>query len=609
MLGAFAGPASATISSTFDTPTGALAVSSNAGDSMEFACLSGTARVNGAAVSGNPSCSAVNSLVVNGGPQANGIILIGVDAANFPNATPITVNGNGDGDNITGGNQAETIDGGAGADSVFGGSGGDTLRTNDESGPDTLEGELGTDRIVIFGSAAQIVAVGPTEISISGSPSVVTFASIEEGQFDMPAGEPSVDLTNAPFPSTVNGGPGNDTVWTSPFNDILSLGTHGIADIAGAKVDGPNISINAGGISGDGVGNDTWSGVERASLISPSALGIPGAPVVNSNWDGTLANRPVEMQGGSGNDSFFGSTFPDTLGMPANPGGPEETGDDVFNGAGGADTIRPGPGTDTIRKFGVDTATATATVLTADAETDNYSAGGLEVIDLTGTGGADNLNASAFTGRVMFDGGAGPDQLTGSPGDDRLRGGGGSDSVAGGNGSDTAAAAATPAANVTVTPAQITDGPNTVAMTSMERVEVTGSSGPDFMDASTFSGTVLFDGAGGNDSLTGGLGPDTLLGGVGLDTLNAQGDNAADTTINCGAENDVANVDLADPATVDCETVNKPNQGGGNTGPGGRAGRAWRRRVARRTRAGRPRHGRQGGPPRAVRAPLHLPGQ
>jgi hypothetical protein len=567
LLAALAGSASAAISSSFDGTTGALTVSSNAGDGMDFSCIGGKVRVNFAAVTGDPNCSAVTSIVVNGGPQANGIILQGVDV-NYPSVTSITISGGDGGDSITGSPKADTIDGGPGGDFVDALGGNDVVRTNDEGGGDDLGGGTGTtDTLVLFGTVAQGVVVGPSDINANGTQ--ILHSGFDRGQFDTPAGEPSIDLTTAPWPSTVNGGSGNETVWSSPFNDTLNLGGQGIADIAGAKVDGPNITITAGGMSGGGVGNDVWTGVERASLLSPSALGTPGAPVVDSTWDATLANRPVTMQGGTGNDTFFGSTFGDTLGMPANPGGPEETGDDVFNGAGGTDTIQAGPGTDTIRKFGVQTATATATALTADGESDNYAAGGLERIELTGTASGDTLTATTFAGRVIFNGGAGADQLTGAGGDDRLTGGGGTDTATGGNGTDTVAEAATLAANLTVTPAQVTDGPNSVAMTSIERVEVTGSASGDTMDASTFAGTVLFDGAGGNDTLTGGLGADTLLGGVGGDTLNAQGDNAADATIDCGADTDTANVDLADPATANCETVNAPSPpGSGNPGSG-----------------------------------------
>ena len=570
---AFAGSASAAISSSFDSGTGALIVSSNAGDSMEFACLSGTARVNGAALTGNPSCSAVNSLTVNGGPQGNSIDLQGANSSNFPNATPITVNSGDGGDSVVGSNQAETIDGGSGGDFIDAGIGNDTVRTSDEGGGDDLSGGTGaTDTLVVFGSAAQGVVVGLSEISVNGTPFL--HSGFDRGQFDTPAGEPQIDLTTAPWPSTVNGGSGNETVWTSPFNDTLNLGGQGIADFAGAKIDGPNITVSAAGITGDGVGSDNWSGVERISLLSPSALGILGAPVVNSTWDATLATVPVQMSGGSGNDTFFGGLVNDTLGTPA-ASGFEETGDDVFNGAAGTDTIHAGPGTDTIRKFGIGNATATATGLTADGEADNYTAGGLEVIDLTGSASGDTLTATTFGGRVIFDGGSGADQLTGAGGDDRLTGGGGTDTATGGNGNDTVVAAATLAATLSVTPTQLTDGPNSVGMTSIERVEVTGSSGGDTMDASTFAGSVLFDGAGGGDTLTGGLGADTLLGGAGADTLNAQADNAADAAIDCGADADTANADLADPATVDCETVNRPTPpdtgsgGPGGAGPGG----------------------------------------
>jgi Ca2+-binding RTX toxin-like protein len=60
----------------------------------------------------------------------------------------------------------------------------------------------------------------------------------------------------------------------------------------------------------------------------------------------------------------------------------------------------------------------------------------------------------------------------------------------------------------------------------------------------------------GNDVVTGGRGSDTLIGGKGDDVLRAGAqDRGADRAIRCGAGDDLARVDKADPAPVRCERV------------------------------------------------------
>jgi hypothetical protein len=69
---------------------------------------------------------------------------------------------------------------------------------------------------------------------------------------------------------------------------------------------------------------------------------------------------------------------------------------------------------------------------------------------------------------------------------------------------------------------------------------------------------AAIDGGAGNDTLTGGAGSDALSGGAGDDTLNAR-DGEIDAGIDCGAgTRDVAVVDVGDPATVGCESVDRP---------------------------------------------------
>jgi Putative metal-binding motif/RTX calcium-binding nonapeptide repeat (4 copies) len=72
------------------------------------------------------------------------------------------------------------------------------------------------------------------------------------------------------------------------------------------------------------------------------------------------------------------------------------------------------------------------------------------------------------------------------------------------------------------------------------------------------AGTDDLNGGADDDTLTGGAGRDDMTGGGGDDTLNAR-DGEIDVRIDCGAgTRDVAVVDVNDPATVGCESVDRP---------------------------------------------------
>ena len=546
--------ASAAVTSSFSS--GTLTVSSDsAGDNITITCGS-AAQVNNVNVAGS-TCATVTTMTINGNGGADTIDLQSVSGT-FPNANTITINGGTGTDFLIGSQRADTMNGNGDADTVYGNGGADTITTSDTVGDTDFDGGTGTDRIVVSGGLSDGVVVGPSSITTYSA--TIPHTGFEAATFNPPIGEPQLDLSTAPWPVTVNGNTGNETVVTGPFNDILNLGTQGIADVVIAKADGPNITIFAGGLNSSpgSVGNDTWLGVERAELISPSALGVPGAPVVNSVWDATAAGRPVVMRGGTGNDTMLGGSSGDTLGS-ASASPDEESGNDTFDGGPGSDTIRPGPGTDTLRKNAVSTnATATAASLTSDGETDNYSAGGLEIVSLTGNNNANILNASAFGGRAVLSGAGGNDTLTGSAQDDRLTGGLGDDSFNGGGGTDTLAESAGSGPSAAqLTPTQlvsVTFG-GTEDINSIERAELTGNSDTDTFDASTFPGPVTLFGFDGADTLTGGLARDVLIGGAGTDTLNAQ-DGAVDMILDCGSEADIGNFDFVDGTGIGCETLN-----------------------------------------------------
>ncbi|MDB5694908.1 MAG: tandem-95 repeat protein [Sphingomonas bacterium] len=183
---------------------------------------------------------------------------------------------------------------------------------------------------------------------------------------------------------------------------------------------------------------------------------------------------------------------------------------------------------------------------------------------LTGTAGDDTLNGgigddtiNALAGNDTLSGGAGDDTLNGGDGDDTLRyDGQGNDPANGGEGTDTLVA------DFSAATTRIVDNPdaarlgfdagywdedaNSVAFTSIERIDITTGSGDDII--TTHGGNDTISTGAGNDTLTGGAGDDTLNGGVGNDTLNG---GAGNDTVNVNAATDGGDtVDLGDGADV-----------------------------------------------------------
>lgn len=216
-------------------------------------------------------------------------------------------------------------------------------------------------------------------------------------------------------------------------------------------------------------------------LATPTSLSIVtggGADsVVVNDADGEVPN--VTLVGGDGDDTLSGGAA-----------------DDRLDGEGGSDVLSGGTGNDfLIGKAGNDT--------------------------LIGGGGDDWLAGSA--GKDDLSGGPGNDQLfgQGSTGD-TLRGGDGDDTLDGGPGNDIVIESVS--GNVTATTTTL-DGRGNDVLSSIERINLTGSSGPDQIDASQFDvpgfTEVSLFGAGGNDSLIGSNGNDQLTGNGGHDTLRS----------------------------------------------------------------------------------------
>jgi Ca2+-binding RTX toxin-like protein len=389
---------------------------------------------------------------------------------------------------------------------------------------------------------------------------ILTFAPLNLLLINSNGGNDTIQVnsSNSTFAGSliVDGGDGNDTInllaWTLPAtvfgglgNDILTGGSVGDSLDGG---DGNDVITGGGGndtIQG-GSGNDNLSGGDGDDFIDggdddDSIQGNDGVDLLNGGngndtVDGGAGDDMVDggvgddsLMGGDGGDVLLGNDGNDTLsGGAGNDSLDGGFGDDLMSGDAGADTIDGQSGSDIISFIDTSSAnntfTLTNTQLTVGAEFDVIV--NAERAFLVAGSGNNLMDATAFSGSVTMNGGAGLDTLLGGSGDDSLIGGTGNDSLVGNAGNDTINAG---------------DGNDSVTGNSGDD-SITAGLGNDTIDGG--SGNDIALGEGGNDSLIGGSGFDTLDGGDGQDTLSgdADGDSllggAGQDLINGGDGND-----------------------------------------------------------------------
>ena len=410
--------------------------------------------------------------------------------------------------------------------------------------------------VFTFGDADDVITVsddampgdGRSQISSSALTRVITFddptesLTVNTGDGANVFAKPVLD--SGDFAVTVNGGAGPDTLNGSDQSDELNGG--GDDD----RLDGFS-------------GNDTMSGGDGNDFL----LGRGGDDV---------------LFGGAGDDVLLGSAGKDDLSGDAgndNLNGSGTTGD-TLRGGDGDDTLNGGTGNDIV----IETVSGNVTVIYSGDE--NTGTGtldgrgndmiiGIGRINLTGSAGADRIDASQFEvpglteatlsgaggkdtligspgndqltgnggndyldagpGRDRLYGGSGKDRVIGGDGDDKVFGNGGSgDSLTGGNGNDTIKGGAgtdrlIEAGDVdfVLTNSQLT-GLGNDEVSQIEVAALSGGLSGNVIDTSAFTkGLAILFGGGGNDSLVGGPGHDSLVGGDGDDTL--VGNNGNDT--------------------------------------------------------------------------------
>ncbi|MES2843737.1 MAG: Hint domain-containing protein [Pseudomonadota bacterium] len=225
-----------------------------------------------------------------------------------------SIDGGADNDQLFGGSENDTLNGGTGNDSLFGGTGNDSLVGFE--GSDSVLGGDGDD----FINTRNSVGLGVPDIGYPGS------------------------FPGDPLPNndrdTVDGGSGNDTIWTGDDDDLVTGGTG--ADSIDGGYDRDTIY---GGDGSDsligGEGSDSIEGGADGDAIyggeDPTAI---DTSIITDDTDLATDNNRDTLHGGDGHDSIYGGDDRDLLFGDA--------GNDVLDGGIDNDTLSGGAGTNTL---------------------------------------------------------------------------------------------------------------------------------------------------------------------------------------------------------------------------------------------------------------------
>ena len=390
---------------------------------------------------------------------------------------------------LTGGAGSDTLYGGQLNDVLTGGAGNDLLDTG-SAGVDTVSGGDGLDTWRVNTSTRAVSTTISLETQTTSFGAVLS--GIEQIQF---TGGNGIDRI------TANAGVYNDSFTTGAGSDTVTTG-RGVDVANGGDTDGTDtLVMDWSGITDvrHGIGNtDLGFGWHRYSAGSGDRLEYYGFEV-------------FKLTGGAGDDRLFGGVLADTL----NGGG----GDDVLNSSTGGGTVGGGDGID---RWQADLSTAGAAVFsaatsqtTAQLTGIGLSVTGIEALDLTTGNGKDNISTAGY---------ALSDTVSTQGGNDTVNTGLGLDTVHGGADLDVLVAdysSATTAVNqidlgFSWTRLQMADGTSRVDYYAMDRFDLTGGTGNDYLSGGSLADTLT--GGAGDDVLNGGRAKDVISGGIGTDT-------------------------------------------------------------------------------------------
>ena len=442
----------------------------------------------------------------------------------------LLIGGLGD-DFIDGGNDRDQLIGGPGNDQLFGGARADTISGGE--GVDTIDGQGGADRLLETASGTMTLTT--SRLDTNGEQD--TLRGIVSAFLYGEGGNDVIDASAFAGWVRLTGGDGNDTLTGSRFSDILD-GQGGADLLLGLSGDDYLFGGNGADVIEGAAGNDEIRGGRDDDMI------------YGGDGDDFIV-------GEHGHDRIFGGAGADRI-----IGG---GGRDTLTGDSGPDVLIGNSGYDVIAETFVGAMEVTRVGLNG-ASTGSDSFGSIERVVLTGSDGADYVNATGFlgsltvfagagddviiggqgndvlngeAGRDRLEGLAGDDVLAGQDGDDLLIGGPGNDFLVGGSGNDILDGG---------------DGDDRLRGNGGDD-SLRGGAGNDLLEGNSQNDLLL--GGSGNDTLKGGKGDDTLLGEAGIDNLdgevnrdtgtgggNGSGASAADMLTSIEVINDAFSVDF-----------------------------------------------------------------
>ncbi len=439
-------------------------------------------------------------------------------------------------ENLTGGRRNDTLTGNT-LDNIIRGLAGNDLITGG-AGDDTLEGGAGDDTY-LFDSDSPLGHDDITEIA-GGGIDTFDFSATTTQSINLDLSSPISQAVSSNLSITLSSSSGIEHVFGGQLGDT----------ILGNSLDN-RIQGNAGNDQLDGGAGDDTLLEERGGNFQ-----LTDGPPLTLTLNGTETDMLANFE----NVSLAGDDSPNTLDASSFSGHVQldgRGGDDTLIGGSGANFLTGGAGNDSIDgSRGNDTLVEqrdadfklTDASLEIGAETDHFI-GTIEKAILTGGDGNNILDASAFSGTVQLDGGAGDDTLTGTSNNDLLIGGANDDTLSGrsgndtyqfdaddalgsdtinevaGEGTDTLDFSLTQIAGVTVdlslTSAQTVNSNLKLTLSAGNTIEnVKGSQSDDVI---TGNGLVnQLEGNAGNDTLSGSKGDDTIDGGGGINPATGQ---------------------------------------------------------------------------------------
>jgi Ca2+-binding RTX toxin-like protein len=347
-----------------------------------------------------------------------------------------------------------TVYGGAGNDSLRGGDGDDIYHGGDgddtfpggtaDDGSDTMNGGAGTGDLADYSgrSIAVTVTIENTGNDGEGSEADNVRTDVE----NLKGGTAGDTLTGSTSANVISGGNGGDTIAGGDGIDTLN-------GEAGDDTFNEGSASNGADVMNGGAGIDTVSYASRTMAVTVNMNA--NADDGESGEGDKVVNDVENANGGAGMDALTGSTSANIL-----DGGAQI---DTINGGDGNDTLRGGAGADILNggngddTFDEGSATNNGDTMTGGAGIDlvNYSARtnavtivmdgttaggetgegdkvGIDVENLRGGDGADNITGNALEN--ILEGGDDVDTIRGLGGDDAIDGDAGDDIIDCGDG-------------------------------------------------------------------------------------------------------------------------------------------------------------------------------